>query len=120
MTDAALDDEGTLYVDRVELLVPTLGAGEDLIFRFSVVVDPGTADARVDLLFYERAFTFWGEGHRQSDLRRLVRQYGRSANSVFPTGDYFKGGIFGNDVDWVIPQEEENNPNFTQCLNRGA
>jgi len=82
--------------------------------------DPGTADTRVDLLFYERAFTFWGDGHRLSDLRRLVRQYGRAVTSVFPSGDYFKGGVYGGDVEWVIPQEEENNPNFSQCLARGA
>jgi hypothetical protein len=89
-------------------------------FGMDDVVDPGTADGRVDLLFYERAFTFWGDGHRLGDLRRLVRQYGRAVNTVFPSGDYFKGGIFGNDVDFVIPQEEENNPNFVACLERGA
>ena len=86
----------------------------------AAVADPGTADGRVDLLFYERGFTFFGDGHRLGDLRRLVRQYGRAVTSVFPSGDYFKGGVYGGDVDFVIPQEEENNPNFTQCLSRGA
>jgi hypothetical protein len=84
------------------------------------VEDPGTSDGRIDLLFYERAFTFWGDGHRLGDLRRLVRQYGRAVDDVFPTGAFFKGGVYGGDVDFVIPQEEENNPNFVQCLSRGA
>jgi hypothetical protein len=84
------------------------------------VTDPGTAAERIDLLFYERAFTFWGDGHRLGDLRRLVRQYGRPANEVFPSGDFHKGGVYGSDVNFIIPQEEENNPNFAQCLDRGA
>ena len=51
-----------------------------------------------------------------SDLRRLVRQYGRDVESVYPTGDYFKGGVYGSDVVFLIPFDEENNPNFTSCL----
>ena len=47
---------------------------------------PTSQDAAVDLLFRERAFWLWLTGHRLGDLRRLVRQYGRPANSVFPTG----------------------------------
>jgi hypothetical protein len=58
------------------------------------------------------------------DLRRLVRQYGRSATAVFPSGAYFKGGTYGDNVNFPIPVEEDNNPNtspLTQgCLNRSA
>jgi hypothetical protein len=82
--------------------------------------DPGSAEGRRDLLFHERARWFFGEGHRLSDMRRLVRQYGMSANDVFPTGEYRKGGPYGTDVNWIVPQEEENNPNFTQCTDRSA
>ena len=49
------------------------------------LTDPGTKDARVNLLFRERAFWFWLTAHRLGDLRRLVRQYGRGAETVFPT-----------------------------------
>ena len=42
VSDAADADEGTEFVDRLELLVSSLGAGEDLAFRFQVLVDPGT------------------------------------------------------------------------------
>ena len=84
------------------------------------LTDPGTADERVNLLFRERAFWMFGTGHRHGDLRRLIRQYNRSANSVFPTGNWFKGGPYGSDINFPIPFEETNNPNFTTCTDRNA
>lgn len=42
VTDAADADEGTAFLDRVELLVASLGAGENITFRFEVLVDPNT------------------------------------------------------------------------------
>ena len=81
-------------------------------------------DELVDLHFRERAFWFYSTGHRLGDLRRLVRQYDRSATSVFPSGDYFKGGSYGPDVNFPIPVEEDNNPNTAPldqgCLDRNA
>lgn len=74
-----------------------------------------TAAAQQDQLFTERAFWMFGTAHRLGDLRRLVRQYGRAESSVFPTGDYFKGGPYGHDVSMPVPQEEENNPNFSRA-----
>lgn len=74
----------------------------------------------VDFHFQERAFWLFTTGHRVGDMRRLVRQYGRDSESVFPTGDYFRGGQYGPDVNFIIPIEERNNPNFTGCLDRGA
>src|ERR1043166_7244930 len=50
------------------------------------LADPGTATARVDLMFRERAFWLYLTGHRLGDLRRLVRQYGRTPDAVFPGG----------------------------------
>jgi len=82
------------------------------------LTDPGTADGRVDLLFSERAFWLYNTAHRLGDMRRLIRQYGRATESVFPTGPYFKGGNYGADVNIPVPQPEENNPNFTQCIDR--
>jgi hypothetical protein len=75
---------------------------------------------RVNLHFGERALWLWQTGHRLGDLRRLVRQYNRSAETVFPTGPYFRGGNFGSDTNFPIPVEERNNPNFATCLNRNA
>ena len=82
------------------------------------LADPGSASARVDQLMYERGFWFWGTSHRLGDLRRLVRQYGRAVNSVYPTGPYFKGGAFGSDVVLVPSQAEKNNTAFTGCADK--
>lgn len=84
------------------------------------VSDPGTESGRVDLLFRERAFSLFATSHRLGDLRRLVRQYERSPEAVFPSGAYFKGGTYGSDVNLPVPFSERNNPLFTGCLNRGA
>ena len=71
----------------------------------------GTA-AQVDQLFKERAYWLFLTSHRLGDLRRLIRQYARTANSVFPTGPYFKGGNYGTDVNSPVPQQEQNNPQY--------
>jgi hypothetical protein len=92
----------------------------------TALADPGNTTAREDLTFRERAFWLYLSGHRLGDLRRLVRQYGRSADAVFPGGGgkpYIingnnKGGVFGNEVNLPIPFDETNNPNFTDCLDR--
>lgn len=73
------------------------------------LTDPGTDAARRDLLFQERALWLYQTGHRQGDLRRLVRQYGRNSNEVFPSGNHFRGGTYGNDVAYPVPFDEGNN-----------
>jgi hypothetical protein len=78
-------------------------------------VPPGTEADRVNLTFYERAFWMYSTGHRLGDLRRLVRQYLRPVESVYPTGDWFKGGDYSDAVNMPVPFQEQNNPNFTQC-----
>ncbi|MEO6447093.1 MAG: RagB/SusD family nutrient uptake outer membrane protein [Gemmatimonadaceae bacterium] len=90
-------------------------------FGLVPLADPGSQTARVDLMFRERAFALFGTSHRLGDLRRLVRQYGRGAETVFPTGAYHKDGLtMGPDVQFIIPQTEKNNPKFTGCLDRLA
>jgi hypothetical protein len=80
------------------------------------LVDPGTESARVDLTFRERAFWLYLTAHRLGDLRRLVRQYGRDPESVYPTGAYHKQGLTrGRQASWIIPQFEDNNPNFSRA-----
>ncbi len=82
--------------------------------------DIASAGGAVNLLFAERARWLWFTAHRLGDLRRLIRQYGRAANAVFPTGPYFKVNFtdYGNDVNFPVPVSEKNNPNFTACLDR--
>ena len=92
--------------------------------------DPGTAAARVALLFHERAYWLFLTGHRQGDLRRLIRQYGsqpqfpefRSDQQVYPTGLYPAPGTgrYGSDVTVPIPTTEYANPNYHGCRDRSA
>ena len=82
--------------------------------------EPGSADEATDLLFSERAFWLFATGHRLGDMRRLIRQYGRGAEAVFPVGPYLKGGSYGPDVNLPLPQEVQNNPNSVGCLDRNA
>lgn len=78
------------------------------------------AGGAVNLLFNERARWLWLTGHRLGDLRRLMRQYGRPS-TVFPTGAFHKPvsfAVYGTDVNLPVPITEQNNPNFTACLDR--
>ncbi len=84
------------------------------------LADPGTAAARNSLMFRERAFWMYMTSHRLGDLRRLVRQYGRNSETVYPTGAYFKGGVYGTDVNLVPSQAEQNNPSWKACTDRKA
>lgn len=84
------------------------------------VVDPGTTAGRVDLLFRERAYTLWLTAHRLGDMRRLVRDYGRPANTVFPVGEYSGGGTYGTDVNLPIPVQEGDNPNYAGSCDKTA
>lgn len=81
---------------------------------------PADRNAAIDLYFREKAFWTFGRGQRQGDLRRLVRQYGRSQANVFPSGQFFKGGTYGSDVNFPVTVDEQNNPDFKGCLDRNA
>jgi starch-binding outer membrane protein, SusD/RagB family len=103
----------------------------------TVEVTAMTQVQRENLHFRERAFWLYLTGQRLADLRRLIRQYGRGPETVFPTGAWgrpaYAGtsvpdaslelrvqGTYGPDVNFPVPDDELNNPNFQQCLNRGA
>lgn len=96
----------------------TLNALRTSVAGLAPLVDAGSAAANIDMLFKERAYWMWLEGHRMGDLRRLVRQYNRGATSVFPSGAYFKGGSFGTDANFPLPVSEDNNPNNKGCIDR--
>ncbi len=93
------------------------------------LADPGTglaaadaAIARQNLMFSERAFWLYTTGHRLGDLRRLVRQYSRTQDQVFPTGAFAKGGNYGTDVAFPVPFNERQNPKYdpSQCNVKSA
>jgi len=95
-------------------------AGTGGVAGLAPLDDPGAAGARVDILFRERAFWLFLTGHRQADLRRLVRYYGRQESQVYPSGAYSESGAsYGSDVTIPIPVEESvSNPRFTGCISR--
>jgi starch-binding outer membrane protein, SusD/RagB family len=85
------------------------------------LTDPGDHDLRVDLLFRERAFWLYLTGHRQGDLRRLIRQYGRDPGSVYPGGLHPAGTVYGTDITAPVPAAERaHNRRYTGCIHRGA
>ncbi|MEO8620350.1 MAG: hypothetical protein ABI625_04735, partial [bacterium] len=86
------------------------------------LADPGNAADRLSLQFREKAFWTFGRGERLGDMRRLVRQYLRAQDTVFPTGAFFKLDNYGTDVNFPVPQAEQNNPNFSGlgCTDRNA
>jgi hypothetical protein len=109
----------TTLADRL----PYTQAGQSPPAPLPALADPGTAAGRVDMLFKERAYWMYLTGHRLGDMRRLVRQYGRPADSVFPSGNYegAAGGVIGSDVNFPITVDEQNNPNAgATCLDRNA
>jgi hypothetical protein len=95
-------------------------AGQPTVNALANLTDPGSANARVDLVFKERAYWMYLSGHRLGDLRRLVRNYTRTAESVFPTGTYefAAGGTRGSDTNFPVTIDEQNNPNAQRCIDR--
>jgi hypothetical protein len=124
-----IEAEAALKVDDVTTYLAKLNEARQTRTDLPDLADPGTTASRVDLLFRERAFWMFSTGHRLGDLRRLIRQYGRGAETVFPTGIFPKGGNYGPDVNLPISFDELNNPTIPQtrmsqtqstCIDRNA
>ena len=96
----------------------TLLVNPPAVAALPALTAPATQADQISQVFQERAYWLFLTGHRLGDLRRLIKHLGRSAESVFPSGAYFKGGTYGVDVNFPVPFQETNNPNFTQCLDR--
>src|SRR2546428_128201 len=119
---SALNDSRTNRSNRSYFDPNPIASGAAAIPALSplTAADAAAAGGAVKLLFNERARWLWLTAHRLGDLRRLIRQYRRPANTVFPTGAYFKSNpsVYGVDVNIPVPITEQNNPNFTACLDR--
>lgn len=87
-----------------------------------VDTDTMTAAQQIDFHFRERALWMYATGHRLGDMRRLIRQYGRAENTVFPSGTYYRPQYptYGTDVNFPVPFAETNNPSYTGCIDRNA
>ncbi|MBM4187680.1 MAG: hypothetical protein FJ206_10250 [Gemmatimonadetes bacterium] len=106
--------EAALQANDVDVWLGRLNAARATVAALGALTDPGTQTAREDLMFRERAFWMYLTSHRLGDLRRLVRQYNRTKESVYPTGAYHKQGLTrGTQATLIVPQPEENNSNYT-------
>ena len=108
-----IEAEAALQAGDLTLWLQKLNDARATVTGLAPLTDPGTQDGRIDLTFRERAFWFFLTAHRLGDLRRLVNQYGRAKESVYPTGAYHKQGLtIGSQATLIVPETEENNPNF--------
>jgi len=115
-----IEAENLLATNDASGWLGKLNAARTTVAGLTPLTDPGSTAARVDLLFRERAFWLYFTSHRVGDLRRLVRQYGRAPETVWPTGTYFKGGVYGADQNLPPSQAERNNPEYKGCTDRSA
>lgn len=81
------------------------------------LADPGTPEAREDLLFRERAFWLYATGQRLGDLRRMVREYDRDPGALFPVGVHPLGEPYGTDANLPVPLSRRG-PSFSGCTAR--
>jgi hypothetical protein len=85
---------------------------------------PADKTSATDLFFREKALWQFQRGYRMDDLRRLVRQYGRSQDKVFPSGSFTSSaaplGQYGAQVAFPVPDYEKVNPNFHGCMDTKA
>jgi hypothetical protein len=85
---------------------------------------PPDKTTATDFFFREKALWQFERGYRMGDLRRLVRQYGRAQDKVFPSGNFTRNGTpsgtYGTQVAFPVVDAELNNPNFHGCLDQKA
>ena len=114
-----IEAEAALKANDLTTYLSKLNAAR-VPFGLGPVTDPGTLQGRQLLLFSERAFALFATGHRTGDQRRMVRDYGLAATlaGVPPAGTaYHKDNLLlGADQSFVIPANEENNPNFQESV----
>jgi len=123
--EAALNDGDPTWLDKLNHLRQTMWTTivPAVAGPLPDLVDPGTDEARVDLLYRERAFWLFLTGQRQGDLRRLIRHYGRMQDQVYPTGSYLgavgAGLRYDSYVDLPVPDAERiSNPYYDGCFSR--
>lgn len=115
-----IEAEAQLRAQNPSGALTTLNTARATVTGLTSLGDAGNETARVTQLFRERAIWLFGRGYRVGDMRRLIKHYGRTAEAVFPVGAWHKGGNYGSDVNFPVPQAELNNPNVTgqTCIDR--
>jgi hypothetical protein len=114
-----IEAEASLRAGDATRALATLNALRTTVPGLAPLLAEATEAGSVDQLFRERAFWLFATGHRHGDLRRLVRQYGRSAESVFPTGTFPLSGLaYGTDVTFTPDVAQALSPAYTGCAGR--
>lgn len=94
------------------------------VAAFAAAPTPPDKTTATDFFFREKALWQFERGSRMGDLRRLVRQYGRTQDKVFPSGNFTRNGTpsgqYGSQVAFPVVDVEMNNPNFHGCLDQKA
>jgi hypothetical protein len=104
-----LDHNSTMWFTTLNTLRTNAGMA-------AIPAIPTTDTGKVNLIYHERAFWLYLTGHRLGDMRRLIRNYQRNPETVFPTGN---GAIFGlkygtaTAIPFVAKYEMGLNPNIT-------
>ena len=79
-----IEAEAQLRAQNTAGALATLNAARATVTGLTPLVDAGTDAARVNQLFRERAIWLFGRGYRVGDMRRLIRQYGRTRRAGLP------------------------------------
>lgn len=82
-------------------------------------------ELRENVMFRERAFWLYATGHRMGDMRRIVRQYNRPVQAVFPVGMHpllvTSDNTFSLFPNFAPPVDEvKQNPYYDGCFHREA
>jgi hypothetical protein len=107
-------------LNALRLAPPRIGTYQPAAMTALTNATPTTKDGAATVYFREKAFWQFGRGERFEDLRRLVRQYNRTQDQVWPTGSFHKTGNYGTAVNFPVPDAEKTNTKFTGCLDRNA
>jgi hypothetical protein len=112
----------TTILNALRAAPPAVGSVTATAVSLPALTAPTTRDAAINLYFREKAFWTFSRGQRLGDMRRLIRQYGRTAATVFPTGTHYRGGEYGTDVNIPLTTEELTNTNADRnlCTDRNA
>ncbi len=121
---AGTDIAGAYTILNALRAAPPLLAGTYRPAAMAALTAPAALAGAQDLFFREKAFWQFGRGERLNDMRRLIRQYGRTEATVYPVGNFHKGGPYGTNLAFPIPDNgagsETANPTFKGCLDRSA
>lgn len=119
------DAAGSLAIlNALRAAPPKVGEIVATAAQLPPLTQAATTAAAIDQVFREKAFWTFSRGQRLGDLRRLMRQYGRTEAATFPTGAHYRGGNYGHDVNFPVATDENNNPNLislgtaSACLDR--